>query len=501
MKEVKEPEIKLFGRKILLPENGKVVPVVFAGESSDEVSDESSREMESDRSLDEEKVTGIQQGEEDTGRSDEKKQQNKEDQIAGELCEIKVQEEDQHPVASKESQNPNTVLESADNPKTPSIDEDDALANPPKNEIDQNDSTNSQQKTLKKPDKLLPCPRCNSMDTKFCYYNNYNVNQPRHFCKSCQRYWTDGGTMRNVPIGAGRRKNKNSSSHCHHITISEALQAARIDVPNGFHHPTLKPNGTVLSFGPDSPLCESMASVLNLAEKKVPNGIQNGYCKMDQGASVSCKGGENGDDCSSGSSVTTSNSMAEGVKNGFQEPMMKNINGFPTPVPCIPGVPWPVPWNFAVPVPAICPPGFPMPFYPAPYWNCGVPSAWNVPGLSVSSPTANQKKSGSGPDSQLGKHSRDGKLIKPEGKEYASEKNSGSSIVIPKTLRIDDPDEAAKSSIWATLGIKYNSVSREELFKALQPKRDQKKSLIAPSAVLQANPAALSRSISFQETA
>ncbi|KAG0447674.1 hypothetical protein HPP92_028201 [Vanilla planifolia] len=48
-------------------------------------------------------------------------------------------------------------------------------------------------KILKKPDKVLPCPRCTSMDTKFCYYNNYNVNQPRHFCKNCQRYWTAGG--------------------------------------------------------------------------------------------------------------------------------------------------------------------------------------------------------------------------------------------------------------------------------------------------------------------
>lgn len=61
---------------------------------------------------------------------------------------------------------------------------------------------------LKKPDKLIPCPRCESVDTKFCYYNNYNINQPRHFCKSCQRYWTAGGTLRNVLVGAGRRKNK-----------------------------------------------------------------------------------------------------------------------------------------------------------------------------------------------------------------------------------------------------------------------------------------------------
>lgn len=60
----------------------------------------------------------------------------------------------------------------------------------------------------KKPDRIIPCPRCKSMETKFCYFNNYNVNQPRHFCKGCQRYWTAGGALRNVPIGAGRRKAK-----------------------------------------------------------------------------------------------------------------------------------------------------------------------------------------------------------------------------------------------------------------------------------------------------
>ncbi|KAK4782855.1 hypothetical protein SAY86_007229 [Trapa natans] len=61
---------------------------------------------------------------------------------------------------------------------------------------------------MKRPDKIIPCPRCKSMETKFCYFNNYNVNQPRHYCKGCQRYWTAGGALRNVPVGAGRRKNK-----------------------------------------------------------------------------------------------------------------------------------------------------------------------------------------------------------------------------------------------------------------------------------------------------
>ncbi|KAL9229745.1 hypothetical protein vseg_005179 [Gypsophila vaccaria] len=58
----------------------------------------------------------------------------------------------------------------------------------------------------------LRCPRCDSTNTKFCYYNNYNLTQPRHFCKTCRRYWTKGGTLRNVPIGGGCRKNKSTIS-------------------------------------------------------------------------------------------------------------------------------------------------------------------------------------------------------------------------------------------------------------------------------------------------
>ncbi|OIT38075.1 PREDICTED: dof zinc finger protein DOF5.7 [Nicotiana attenuata] len=54
----------------------------------------------------------------------------------------------------------------------------------------------------------LNCPRCDSPNTKFCYYNNYSLSQPRHFCKTCRRYWTKGGALRNVPIGGGCRKNK-----------------------------------------------------------------------------------------------------------------------------------------------------------------------------------------------------------------------------------------------------------------------------------------------------
>ncbi|XP_076948583.1 dof zinc finger protein DOF1.5-like [Bidens hawaiensis] len=81
-----------------------------------------------------------------------------------------------------------------------------------KSEVDDNDG-DDQTLVNKRPDKIIPCPRCKSMETKFCYFNNYNVNQPRHFCKGCQRYWTAGGALRNVPIGAGRRKAKPPCGH------------------------------------------------------------------------------------------------------------------------------------------------------------------------------------------------------------------------------------------------------------------------------------------------
>ncbi|KAL8111148.1 dof zinc finger protein DOF5.4-like [Apium graveolens] len=57
----------------------------------------------------------------------------------------------------------------------------------------------------------LKCPRCDSLNTKFCYYNNYNLSQPRFYCKACRRYWTKGGVLRNVPVGGGIRKAKRSS--------------------------------------------------------------------------------------------------------------------------------------------------------------------------------------------------------------------------------------------------------------------------------------------------
>ncbi|CBI40844.3 unnamed protein product, partial [Vitis vinifera] len=91
------------------------------------------------------------------------------------------------------------------------------------------------------PDQVLKCPRCDSPNTKFCYYNNYSLTQPRHFCKTCRRYWTKGGALRNVPIGGGCRKNKKIKSSSRLSAVSTPCFS--IDQPGsssslmGFNYP------------------------------------------------------------------------------------------------------------------------------------------------------------------------------------------------------------------------------------------------------------------------
>ncbi|KAG6589512.1 Cyclic dof factor 3, partial [Cucurbita argyrosperma subsp. sororia] len=456
MLEIKDPAIKIFGKEIQLPADCEV-PLI---ESDD--SDSSSQKENRDEAV-----------EKDVGKATENSA---------------AKEETLHD--SEDSACVQTANEAHMNPEVLSMDEND------KPEKEQNDAPNSKEK-LKKPDKILPCPRCNSMETKFCYYNNYNVNQPRHFCKACQRYWTEGGNRRNVPVGAGRRKNKNSASHYRHITISEALQAAQMDIPNGVNHLPSKSNGRVLNFSANTSVCESMATVLNPPEIKVLNGTRNEFHRLeDQGIKAPCKGGETGDDCSSASSVTVSSSTEEGARRCPQEPQMQNINGFPQ-IPYLPGVPWPCTWNAPLPPPAFCPPGVPLSFYPATYWSCSVPGAWNVPWFSPHPCSPN-----SGPISPiLGKHSRDGDKLQADnsGREEPPKQKNGS-VLVPKTLRIDDPNEAAKSSIWETLGIKNDSTKAVNLSKIFQSKGGQKNSVSEVlSPVLQANPAAFSRSLTFHE--
>ncbi|KAL0300736.1 UNVERIFIED_CONTAM: Dof zinc finger protein DOF5.7 [Sesamum radiatum] len=87
------------------------------------------------------------------------------------------------------------------------------------------------QQPLKQQSEPLNCPRCASTNTKFCYYNNYNKSQPRHFCKSCKRHWTKGGTLRNVPVGGGRKNKRPKISHPTTTTTTTATAAPPATAP------------------------------------------------------------------------------------------------------------------------------------------------------------------------------------------------------------------------------------------------------------------------------
>ena len=118
----------------------------------------------------------------------------------------------------------------------------------------------------------LPCPRCESTNTKFCYYNNYNLSQPRHFCKSCRRYWTRGGTLRNVPVGGGtRNKNPNKRSRTAAATSSSSSSSLPDPEPSNpiAMIPGIKTHNTALPLYADVdlnanvPEAESYASFMN----------------------------------------------------------------------------------------------------------------------------------------------------------------------------------------------------------------------------------------------
>ncbi|KAG2536600.1 dof zinc finger protein DOF1.6-like [Panicum virgatum] len=114
------------------------------------------------------------------------------------------------------------------------------------------------------------CPRCASHDTKFCYYNNYNTSQPRHFCRACRRYWTLGGSLRNVPIGGSTRKRPRLAHH-HHQPPAAARRAPLFGLGLGGQVPPLPSPaqaqaggllGSLFALGAAGPLLEGPAAPL-----------------------------------------------------------------------------------------------------------------------------------------------------------------------------------------------------------------------------------------------
>ncbi|CAA7056896.1 unnamed protein product [Microthlaspi erraticum] len=120
----------------------------------------------------------------------------------------------------------------------------------------------------------LPCPRCDSTNTKFCYYNNYNFSQPRHFCKSCRRYWTHGGTLRDIPVGGvSRKSSKRSRTYCSNA-VSTAIGSRNFPLQAT---PVLFPPSA--AKGSASSLYGGFTSLLNFnagASRHGPGGGFNG---------------------------------------------------------------------------------------------------------------------------------------------------------------------------------------------------------------------------------
>lgn len=129
-----------------------------------------------------------------------------------------------------------------------------------------------ERRTRPHPSQVLKCPRCDSLNTKFCYYNNYNLSQPRHFCKACRRYWTKGGVLRSVPVGGGCRKNKKTrprnpdpmksssispaaSSDDSTITGTSSSSSSRVNTPAG--------DGTAALYGFGLELHETLTEQAN----------------------------------------------------------------------------------------------------------------------------------------------------------------------------------------------------------------------------------------------
>ncbi|CAN4100111.1 unnamed protein product [Withania somnifera] len=157
---------------------------------------------------------------------------------------------------------------------------------------------------------ILKCPRCDSINTKFCYYNNYNLSQPRHFCKNCKRYWTKGGILRNIPVGGSSRKNTkrsfSSSSNCSKLSLPTASSTPTSSAQNSkteFFAKIATPvsafdqNGPILDAnGPFSSLLASNEPEMsNLLEVLNRNGPNSGFVSGSDAATQS--GNNSRDEC------------------------------------------------------------------------------------------------------------------------------------------------------------------------------------------------------------
>lgn len=116
---------------------------------------------------------------------------------------------------------------------------------------------------IPQPEVALKCPRCESTNTKFCYYNNYSLSQPRHYCKACRRYWTRGGALRNVPVGGGCRRNKKSKSSNSNNNTSKSTSVSANNKQMGSSSSSENNNNMLGNLPQQMPQSPFMASLQN----------------------------------------------------------------------------------------------------------------------------------------------------------------------------------------------------------------------------------------------
>ncbi|GAB2295731.1 hypothetical protein Dimus_029884 [Dionaea muscipula] len=120
------------------------------------------------------------------------------------------------------------------------------------------------------PEAALKCPRCESSNTKFCYFNNYSHSQPRHFCKTCRRYWTRGGCLRNVPVGGGCRRNKRSKGSAGGGSSSKSTASCSSDPSTSTTTTTTSSSATSTAPSIMNNRASIMADILGLTSQVSP---------------------------------------------------------------------------------------------------------------------------------------------------------------------------------------------------------------------------------------
>ncbi|KAJ7521224.1 hypothetical protein O6H91_19G043000 [Diphasiastrum complanatum] len=368
-------------------------------------------------------------------------------------------------------------------------------------------STVSEERARRRPDKAVPCPRCESMDTKFCYYNNYNLNQPRHFCKNCQRYWTAGGSLRNVPVGAGRRKNKHAYAQHWHVLpsmtadpVEVAQQLISCAYPQTVNFP-LDLLQSASKIGLPPVFTQDVCSLLSTSsDSSIANSIQKDRSEQ---AAVAYdqelrKSGyvsgqkakpKDGDGCAGWAGVAPVFPL-----NGTW-PLLYNMGWINSSFPASGGAIPPSSaltdtgtgdtWVGAQASPSIA--GLPSAWSSA--WNMSLRAA--AAAIAAAAATSeNSAELATMP--VLGKHPRSDSA--PEGKKAGS-------LWAPKSQRITGPGEAERSSFMAILGAakKPESITTGSMFKAFQRKQTSQCDK-HPANYLNANPAAMTRSTAFQES-